>query len=350
LPGSSVTVSPTATTTYTVTGTNSNGCTNTATINIVVVAPPATPTITVAGNVLTSSVSGISYQWYLNGSPITGATGQSHTAIQSGSYTVEVFNAGCGSGQSAPVMVTSPAPVAAFTTSSSTICAGATANFTDNSTGGPTSWTWTFPGGSPGSATTQNVSNVMWSAAGTYTVSLTVSNANGSSTYTQTITVNTAPATPTIFQIGNVLVSSVSGASYQWYLNGNPIPGATAQSYTPTQSGNYSVVVFDSAGCASAQSAPLMVIGIDSPGNSVSFISVFPNPANGSFQLTFTAANDNYMLEIHDMLGQIVYSEALPGFSGTYNKTFDLAAYGHGVYIIRLRSNENETNVRVISY
>ncbi|HLG02736.1 MAG TPA: PKD domain-containing protein [Bacteroidia bacterium] len=260
----------------------------------------------------------------------------------------EIANS-CGPGAMSHHICPIP-PVASFTSSQNTICAGETVDFTDNSSGGPTSWTWTFPSGSPGSATTQNVSNVLWSTAGTYTVSLTISNANGSSTYTQTITVNTAPATPTIFVIGNVLVCSATGSSYQWYLNGNPIPGATGQSHNPVQSGSYTVVVFDSAGCGSAQSAPVMVTGVDSAGNTVSFISVFPNPANGSFQLTFTATNDNYTLEIHDMLGQIVYSEALPGFSGTYNKTFDMAAYGQGVYFIRLRGNENESTVRVVIY
>ncbi|MEI9946218.1 MAG: S8 family serine peptidase [Chitinophagaceae bacterium] len=52
----------------------------------------AAPTITVAGNVLTSSA-GLAYQWYVDNVPIPAAINQSYTAVASGSYTVEVTNA-----------------------------------------------------------------------------------------------------------------------------------------------------------------------------------------------------------------------------------------------------------------
>lgn len=54
------------------------------------------PTIIASGTILTSSVTGIAYQWYLNGSPITGANAVQFDAQQDGSYTVVVsFNDGC---------------------------------------------------------------------------------------------------------------------------------------------------------------------------------------------------------------------------------------------------------------
>lgn len=58
-------------------------------------AAPATPTITSNGSVLTSSAA-FAYQWYFNGSQIPGATSQSYTATQTGTYQVRITDAnGC---------------------------------------------------------------------------------------------------------------------------------------------------------------------------------------------------------------------------------------------------------------
>lgn len=58
-------------------------------------AAPATPTITSNGSVLTSSAAS-AYQWYFNGSQIPGATSQSYTATQTGTYQVRITDAnGC---------------------------------------------------------------------------------------------------------------------------------------------------------------------------------------------------------------------------------------------------------------
>lgn len=70
-------------------------------------------------------------------------------------------------------------PIADFSASTTTGIIGQSINFSDNSIGSPNSWTWSFPGGTPSSSTIQNPI-VSYPAAGTYNVSLSVSNANGS--------------------------------------------------------------------------------------------------------------------------------------------------------------------------
>jgi PKD repeat protein len=62
---------------------------------ITVYAQPAV-VINAAGGVLTASGTAGTYQWQLNGNPVSGATGSSHTPVQSGNYTVTVTDAhGC---------------------------------------------------------------------------------------------------------------------------------------------------------------------------------------------------------------------------------------------------------------
>jgi PKD repeat protein len=83
------------------------------------------------------------------------------------------------------------APVADFTGTPTTLTVGSSVQFTDNSSNGPTSWAWVFDGGTPASSTAQHPS-VTYNTEGTYTVSLTATNAVGSDTKTISgyITVN----------------------------------------------------------------------------------------------------------------------------------------------------------------
>ncbi len=76
-------------------------------------------------------------------------------------------------------------PVPQFTANITTVPVSTGVNFTDETLYEPTSWLWEFEGGEPSVSTEQNPSNIVYWLAGTYDVSLTVSNPVGTNTITK---------------------------------------------------------------------------------------------------------------------------------------------------------------------
>lgn len=74
---------------------------------------------------------------------------------------------------------------AAFTADQTTIIPGGSVNFTDESTGSPTSWEWTFESADTPTSTDQNPANISYSAVGSYDVTLVVSDGTDFDTLTK---------------------------------------------------------------------------------------------------------------------------------------------------------------------
>lgn len=138
------------------------------------------------------------------------------------------------------------------------------------------------------------------------------------------------PAQPTITQNGNQLQSS-SATSYQWYLNGNPIPGATSQSYTPSQSGSYTVQITDAKGCtATSNSFNYTTTAGSIPKDDE--VVIYPNPTNGNVLTIKTSLNGKVGYQIMDLTGKIVQNGDLSN-NETIIKVDSLI---EGMYFIKL--------------
>jgi PKD repeat protein len=85
-------------------------------------------------------------------------------------------------------------PLAGFSSNVTRAYVGKAISFTDTSINLPTSWNWTFEGGTPNNSTEQNPV-VTYTETGTYDVTLTATNSAGSDTFTQPdyITIENAP-------------------------------------------------------------------------------------------------------------------------------------------------------------
>jgi PKD repeat protein len=209
-----------------------------------------------------STGSPTSWSWTFGDGGTSTDQNPSHQYANIGSYdvTLTVSN-GCGSDDETKTnyITVSQAPVAAFSATPTSGCAPLTVHFTDQSTGNSTSWNWTF--GDGGTSTLQNPSH-QYANAGSYNVTLTMSNACGSDDETKTnyITVSQAPvaafsATPTSgcapLTVNFADQSTGNPTSWSWTF-GN---GGTSTAPNPTHSyasaGTYTVSLTVSNACGS---------------------------------------------------------------------------------------------------
>ncbi len=133
---------------------------------------------------------------------------------------------------------------------------------------------------------------------------------------------------------GSTITANLSGATYQWvHCDGSnsPVAGETAQSFTPTISGNYAVEI-TANGCTKVSPCSLIdVLAIGDIENES--LSVFPNPNNGVFKVTAANGLENASVEVYSLLGVLVYKNA--DVSGS-SVTIDLKEQNDGVYFLKL--------------
>ena len=144
-------------------------------------------------------------------------------------------------------------PVAAFSGTPTSGTTPLTVQFTDASTGAPTSWSWTF--GDGGASSAQNPSHT-YNSAGTYTVALTASNAFGSDVNTKTgyITVTDPVGNPPVANFTGTPTSGTaplavlfsdastnSPTSWSWNFGDGGTSTTRNPSHTYASAGTYTV-------------------------------------------------------------------------------------------------------------
>jgi PKD repeat protein len=228
-------------------------------------------------------------------------------------------------------------PSSRFGASPTKLCAGSTVSFTDSSVNAQ-SWSWSFPGGTPASATTPNVT-VTYATAGSYTATLTTTNATGSSTTQIPVTVGAIPA-PVITGNGSFLSTSApAGSGFQWYLNGAPITGATDSTYqAPADSGTYTVVVTSPEGCTGT-SAAYIKLGIGNTLRGAGY-ELFPNPNKGVFTIKSGSIKaDEVTVTCFDATGRQLRQEVLKLANNRLRASIDWSSLPRGVYTVSVRAH-----------
>ena len=170
-------------------------------------------------------------------------------------------------------------PVASFNGSPTNGVAPLTVNFTDTSTGQPASWAWTF--GDGGTSTAQNPSHV-YTVAGTYSVTLQVTNALGSDSITKTNYITVTPPPPDFS-------TSVSPAKQTIHRG-----GSTSYTVTVAPSNGFTgQVTFSVSGQPTGAVTSFSPNPLDAstPTSSTLFVETSTTTKQGSYTLTITATS-----------------------------------------------------------
>lgn len=320
--GVSNSVSPISTTTYSVTGTDINNCTAVASATVNVNPKPtitalATPSTLCTGQSTTLAASGgVSYMWD-NG--LGAGSTFIVTPLTNTTYGVTGTDANTCTNTASVSVAVAPCtqPTASITASDNDICIGQSITYTDNSSGVTVdTWAWTFTGGSITSAGTQGPHTVTYNTAGSFNVTLTVSDDNGTDDTTITIVVHDLPNVTVSASVNPVCAGSptnltaAGAATYVW--NG----GSAANPYTvsPTAMTAYSVTGTDVNGC---QNSAIFTVNV----NALPTITLTASANNfcAGGATTLTAGGGNTYLWDQSLSGTV--NTVYPTTNTTYSIT-----------------------------
>ncbi|MBW7846280.1 MAG: T9SS type A sorting domain-containing protein, partial [Bacteroidia bacterium] len=161
-----------------------------------------------------------------------------------------------------------------------------------------------------------NTSNQTLNVTASGTYSVTVTDGNGCvNADTITVVENALPII-TVTQNGNELTAdeSATGTTYLWIdcdNNNTPVIGQIHQQFTPTQNGNYAVVVTTQGGCSDTSACiPVTNVGVNE-NVVIHGVTIYPNPTSGSITVNTDKIYENLTVKISDVSGKVLSIETV---------------------------------------
>lgn len=132
--------------------------------------------------------------------------------------------------------------------------------------------------------------------------------------------------TVVITQNGNLLSTTTQANAYQWYLNNQPVAGATNDSLIidPNFSGAYNLLVTYDYGCAYSNN----ILGL---AENLSAFQIYPNPAQKTLYIQ-GLIQDNIPYYLFDLEGRVVFFDTL--YKG--QDAIDIENMKNGTYLLQL--------------
>ena len=174
------------------------------------------------------------------------------------------------------------------------------------------------------------------------TITWTYTDVSGNSA-TQTQNVIISGINTNVSQVGGVLTSEASAASYQWIdcENNTPVSGATSKVFIPTVDGTYAVEI-SKLGCTELSDCyDVTVLGFE---DIVRYdISIYPNPVSEQMTIKNTLGKE-LQIKIINTFGQ----ELLQTKGSDPIIQIDVRSLSNGVYFILMNNEEDEFMRRIV--
>jgi subtilisin-like proprotein convertase family protein len=197
------------------------------------------------------------------------------------------------------------------------------------------------------------------SAPGSYSATYSVDNGGGcAATVTENFDVNGLPVASFSYSAQCQALTFFNesaysdGASFFWEFGDGIESSAENTSHVYNLDGSVQVTLTVTNDCGTSDTTINVVVikcvGIDE--TVVDQLSLFPNPTNGLVNVFFTSGKaQNYMLNVVDVTGKVLYTENLTNFVGQYNNPIDFSRFAAGMYIFRVVAEDGRaTNVKVV--
>ncbi len=244
--------------------------------------------------------------------------------------------------------------VADFTADVEETCLEDTVIFTDNSTGA-TTWDWDFgEGADPATANAQGPHEVVYSTAGSKTVSLTIDQGI-TQTKTDYITVQPdAVAGFTWTQQNRTITfinTSENADAYSWNFGDGNTTNEENPVHTFEEDGTYNVsLIAIPVLCDDdmyIEEIVINTVGISDP-ETEDAISVFPNPGDGIFNINIAEDWENCTISLFDASGQIMLKQNYSGAQKGSSLTFGNHQIKSGIYILNIRHEKGQQIQKVL--
>ncbi len=144
-----------------------------------------------------------------------------------------------------------------------------------------------------------------------------------------------------------------SGTGANWYYNGYLVTGQNGGVLNYLGNGVYGADLYNLAYplCATTLT-PLTVsaLSIEEVGdNAVTGVIISPNPNQGKFHLQFSSPQQQTVhISVENVIGEMVYTQQLVNFNGTFNQDIDLNNLSKGVYLLWIETPSGKYNRKII--